>query len=420
MRGRNGLGVAFVGALVFALVVVAGSGCKKDEPAPAVTAGQAAEEAMKAAEKAGAEASKAADEAVKAAEKAGAEASKAAEEAVKAATAGAPAAAGGAGLGDMAGFLAVIEQRVDRVIDKPKVDEALNRLISAIGSQEEFSEAGDALLAALGQAPEIAVPGAKIVEQLGAHPAMVKLIQDMLQQDPQLAQNPALIEAKMGAHVEAIFAGDAWNKGFDKAFESFSSDPTVDEAFTRLGAAVTEGIDFEKTFGKYFEERISDPAMIVRIKALNAGVEPTPEQAKDLLLKHVFTEGRMETFFVEFFSMEELKKEFAAALLPVLKSPEFKQSLVARLGRVMSDPAFAPIAVNAMITLLQGNLTVDSVSGAVMPLFQMPVMRTEFVALVDDIRTNKGLRDPIGKAFENATKAEAFKAVLDKAFIAGL
>jgi hypothetical protein len=47
-------------------------------------------------------------------------------------------------------------------------------------------------------------------------------------------------------------------------------------------------------------------------------------------------------------------------------------------------------------------------------------MKSEFVGLVDDIRTNKGLREPIGQAFENATKAEAFKAVLDKAFLVGL
>lgn len=412
---------ALTGALVLALV--AGAGCKKDAPVGPVGA-PSADEAAKLAAQAQAEAAKAGQEAAKA----GQEAVKAGEEVAKAAEAPAPtgqaATPTGQGvvtaLGDMGDFLVVVESRVDRVMARPAVDQSLDKLIADIGSQPEFSTAGDALLAALGQAPEIAGPGAKIVEQLGQHPAMMQMITKMLEENPQLAQDPAALEAKMSAHVDGIFSGEAWDKGFDQAFNKFSSAPEVDEAFTRLGAAVTEGIDFEKTFGKYFEERVSDPRVVERIKALNGGKEPTPQEAKDLLLKHVFSEERMETFFVEFFSMDKLKSEFAGALLPVLKSDSFKQSLVTRLGRVMNDPNFTQIAVGAMVTFMQGNLTIEKVSGALSPLFELSSMKAEFVGLVDDIRQDTSLREPIAKAFETATQDAAFKGVLDKAFLAGL
>jgi hypothetical protein len=423
---------ALVGAV--ALALVAGVGCKKETPAApqaeeaAKMAAQAAEQAAKAGEeaaKAGAEAVKAAGEAGKVAgeaEKAAGEAGTAAEAAPTPAPAPSPtpAAGGTVALGEMGDFLVAIEKRVDAVMTRPAVDKALDGLIADIGSQEQFSTAGDALLAALGQAPEIAGPGAQIVGQLGEHPAMMQMIQKMLQESPQLAQDPAALEAKMSAHVDGIFAGDAWNQGFDQAFSAFSADPAVDEAFTRLGAAVTEGIDFDKTFGRYFEERISDPRMVERIKALNGGSEPTAEQAKDLLLQHVFTEARMETFFVEFFTMPKMKAEFAGALLPVLQSQSFKQSLVTRLGRVMADPKFTGIAVNAMVTLMKGDLTAEKVAGALSPLFTLPAMKTEFVGLVDDIRKDASLREPIGKAFEAATQDPSFKDILDKAFLAGL
>lgn len=312
-------------------------------------------------------------------------------------------------------FEAAVGERVDAVLERPAVDGALDRMIGELTAEPELAGAGEAVLGSLGDAPPIAAAGAVIIEQLGQHPAMIGLVQRFIDEDPRRAQDPAALEAAMGAHFDAVFAGTAWNLGFDTAFEEFAASPEVDAAFVRLGQALTAGLGLEQRLTRFF----ANPRLEQRLAALNGGAAPDGPQSQDLLLRHVFTEPRLESFFIGFYSLPRLRRELAAALVGVLQSPWFRQTLATRLGRIMNDPRFAPLAVGAMVVLLEGTATADEVTAALRPLFALPATRAEIVGLVDDLSSHPSLAGPLQAAFGAAVADPEFEALLERSFLAG-
>lgn len=333
-----------------------------------------------------------------------------ATEAATAATA--PALAGG----QLASLMTTVETRVDEALARPGVNKALDDLFTGLAGDPEFAAAGQAVLTSMGEAPAVAQAGGAIVQTLATSPEIAKYVQAQMAANP--GMDPSALEGKLTGRVEAAFEGDAWDKGFDKAFDKFAQDPTVDAAFTRFGEVLSQDAKLDQALEGYFTKKLTDAKVQARLTELNGGTAPDAAKLPELLLAQVLTTDKLEKFLTSFFTMAPLKKEIAAALLPFLKSETFKKSVGERVGKILADPAFQPLAVKFMVDLITGpDATAESIESGIAPLLGLPVVRDQVAGLVNDITSNPELKGPLAAAFANAAKDPAFEAALDAAFL---
>jgi len=309
---------------------------------------------------------------------------------------------------------AIYEARVDRAMDRPAVKAAMDELKAGLLDYQELERAGGQLLEALRKSPDIAASAPAFKEKLVQSAAVKQIILDTTVEKPDWRRALALASKR----AERNRQGAAWNKSVAAAASKFASRPLISAAVRSL--VETGDIRVEDAIVDRLTARLADPKFVARLIELDGGKTPDAEASQNLLLKHVFTEERCETFVVQFLKMPLLKKELAGALVTIIESDEVKTIITSRLAKLLGDEQFQRLAVNVIDIVLSENPTAAQFEGTLTPLLESPVLEESVVGALVDVKKCENLNGSFRKAVESVFDSDEFREVFESAFLSNL
>lgn len=311
-------------------------------------------------------------------------------------------------------FRATCNARALRAMDRPAVKAAMEELKAGILDHRELAQAGRQLLESLRKSPEIAASAAAFKEQLAQSPSLKQIVRDAMVENGDTHR----VSATISKRWERNRQGEAWKKCLDDAVDKFKSRPLTIAAIESL--ATNGDVRFMDAICDHLTARAADPKLMARLTELNGGKTPGPEALQDLLLKHVATEERWETFAVQFLQMSLVKKELAGVFVAMLESDEFRTIIASRLAKIMADAQFQRLAVNLMDVLLRDNPTAAQFERVLKPFIALPVLNESTIGILLDMKKCKDVNEASGKAFESVLKSDEFKNAIESAFLSNL
>ncbi len=305
-----------------------------------------------------------------------------------------------------------ISRLAEKAVESKAVDDQLDSLFTTLGEAPEVASAGDALLEAIGAAPTLEPHFSKMVNDIGASPKVQASLKKLK------GENPAMSEDELVAvfvkRVETNTDGAAFNSGFDTEFDKLLNQPDVDRVFEKFGTQVAESSHLEKAIDSVVQQNMTDRDWARRLTKLNGGKLPNKQQTTDLVVQHVFTEKRLEAFYVELFGLPAARKHVQQAAAELLRSPSFKAHIITAVETLFADPSFQKDALAGLMLLMSETLTEAEVAAAVGKLTTHPLMKKALVKLIDDILADPTLKQVGDKALKNISVDPTVRQAITK------
>jgi hypothetical protein len=305
--------------------------------------------------------------------------------------------------------MATLEARVEKVMNGPEAQQAMDALFEAIAAD-----------------PALGAIAGEFGEKLIAHPDIARAIEELI---GEIGQSPALMSwmvRYMEAHpgITPDQAGEAVGVEVEKRFEAVLAKPVQDEigrvverAQAAKGVAAIEkhmSAQFGRVVDSYFEEPARKARWSKRLVELNGGSRPDPGRAADLYIDHAWSEERIQRFVVRACADPEVRRALVSALRDVLRDPTLRGHLERATRTLATDPLLRRAAINLFALLLEDRASPDEASAAVQALFAAPAVITVVNDLGEQMLAEPTLHQILDDAIVEAARQPSVRKAIDE------
>lgn len=313
---------------------------------------------------------------------------------------------------DFATVVAEFEKRVALAVDTPAVSATIDKMFDKILDDPRLTPSTDALMAKVSANPDLAATAATLVNSVAESKELQRILVELMAANP--GMTPDQVGEAVGAKIEKIMDGPAFDVAFDKSMDKLLAAPQVHRAFDLLGDAAAKNPQMLS----FVSDLVSSPAKLAtwntRLKELNGGVAPSQTKANELLLKNWLSADRLEKFYIDMFSSPAVQKHVTDAVIELVAEPAFAQHTIKLLEAMAADPELKPRFVNIIDTLLREGASEADISATLDPVLMNPALADAIGEFVNAIVTddalgaigsntlNKALKDPeVNKLFDD-------------------
>jgi hypothetical protein len=305
--------------------------------------------------------------------------------------------------------LARLEARVEKVMEEPEVQKAMDELFSAVAADPALGKLAGDLADQLMADPGIAASVEQLVGQLGQSPDLMAFMVRYMETHP-------------GATADQ--AGEAVGLEVERKFDVLLMKPVEDEigqlierAEGGTGMASLQAHlsgQFGRVLNGYFEEPERKQRWSKRLVELNGGTRPDPDRAADLYIDTAWSEERMRRFLLRALANSEVRGAVVGMLRNVLGDPALRAHLVRATRTLAGDEALRAASIDVFMLVFSPDPTPAMAREKMKALFAAPSVLTAVNDLAQNLLGEKALHEIIDGALRDTAKAPSVRAALDE------